>query len=84
MGDLIQFLPFKLNKELKAMESAQAEQAKFEHEICQIAFEGGPTVEVPMTEEAIRNVLLAHTPVLTCQNGETMEVYGTELPSDCG
>ena len=79
-AEIVQFLPFKLNKEQKAMESAQAEQAKFEHEVCQIAFEGGPTVN----DALYQSQLGASRPVvLTCLNGETMEVYGTEMPADC-
>lgn len=82
MGDVIWGHDFTARKSAE-----RAEQAKFEHEVCQIAFEG----------ECFPFAADGGPVVLTCLNGETMEVYGAaearvalglapspvEMPADC-
>lgn len=48
-AQILHFRDYKSKAE-REMELAQAEQSKFEHEVLQVAFEGGPTIEIPMSE----------------------------------
>ena len=55
MGGLLYLRDYKSREQLE-LEAMQAEQRKLEHEVCRIAFEGGPTIEVSMSDvEAYRN-----------------------------
>jgi hypothetical protein len=69
-------------RDYKSREQIELEAMQFEHEVCRIAFEGGPTMEVSMSDvEAYRNA-----PEYVTEfggRGSAMGPAPVEPPADC-